>query len=399
MSAGAQRLTVEAVERVRSALPSGWLRDVGPAALVTVVLLAVSGRVEPSAGDRLLDGLAYGLIVVCGGSLMARRRRPVATVAVIAVALAVWLGRGYVGGPVFVTLGLALFVLGGTAPRRVAFITAAVALGLLVVVGEVADTSPGLLMHAVLVGWSATAALLGDVVRSRREHVAALEERARHLEQTREEETRRRLAEERLSIARDLHDTVAHSMATINVQAGAAAHVIDRQPEQAREALLVIQQASGEVLDELAALLQLLRVDRGDESAKAPTPGLEDLEELVASAQRAGLDVTLRVDEGFGDLPRAIGIAAYRIVQESLTNVVRHAGAASATVTLRRDSDGGRSVEIVDDGDSTHGAATNAGTGVGIRGMRERAETTGGRLEAGPRPEGGFRVRAAWRAP
>jgi signal transduction histidine kinase len=323
----------------------------------------------------------------------------VATVAVIAVALAVWLGRGYVGGPVFVTLGLALFVLGGTASRRVAFITAAAALGLLVVVGEVADTSPGLLMHAVLVGWSATAALLGDVVRSRREHVAALEERARHLEQTREEETRRRLVEERLSIARDLHDTVAHSMATINVQAGAAAHVIDRQPEQAREALLVIQQASGEVLDELAALLQLLRVDPGEESVKAPTPGLEDLEELVASARRAGLDVTLRVDEGFGDLPRAIGVAAYRIVQESLTNVVRHAGAASATVTLRRDSDGGRSVEILDDGGRTQGAATSAGSGVGIRGMRERAETTGGRLEAGPHPDGGFRVRAAWRTP
>lgn len=160
----------------------------------------------------------------------------------------------------FATLWIALFALGRTAPRRVAAISAAGALGVLVVVAEIAGTSPGLLVHALLVGWVAVAALLGDVVRSHREHVAALEERARHLEATREQETLRRLAEERLRIARDLHDTVAHSMATINVQAGAAAHVIARQPDRARDALVVIQQASGEVLDELAALLQLLRV-------------------------------------------------------------------------------------------------------------------------------------------
>jgi signal transduction histidine kinase len=117
----------------------------------------------------------------------------------------------------------------------------------------------------------------------------------------------------------------------------------------------------------------------------------------VASAQRSGLDVTLRVDHGFGDVPRAVGMAAFRIVQESLTNVVRHAGAASATVTLRRDRDGGRSVEIIDDGLGSSG--NGPGTGVGIRGMRERVETTGGRLEAGARRGGGFRVCAAWPAP
>jgi signal transduction histidine kinase len=387
------------VERAPSAPRSVWLRDVAPAALVTVVLVAVSGRVELSDGDRVLDGLAYGLIVVCGASLVARRHRSVVVVAVITIALAVWLGRSYVGGPVFVTLWLALFALGATVSRRVVFVTAACALGLLVVVGEVAGTSPGLAPHALLVGWSATAALLGDAVRSHRQQVAALEERARHLEQTRDEETRRRLAEERLRIARDVHDTVAHSMATINVQAGAAAHVIEREPERAREALLVIQQASGEVLDEMAALLQLLRVDTGGGSARTPTPGLGDLDELVGSARRAGLDVTFQVDEAFGDLPRTVGVAAYRIVQESLTNIVRHAGSAPTVVTLRRDRDGGRSVEIVDDGNGRHSNGTGAGTGVGIRGMRERAETTGGSLEAGPRPKGGFRVRATWPAP
>jgi signal transduction histidine kinase len=373
------------------------LREVGPAALVTVVLLAVSGRLEPSEGDRLLDGLAYGLIVVCGGALAVRRWRPVATVAVIAGALAVWLGRGYVGGPVFVTLWLALFVLGATTPRRTALVTTVAALAVLVVVGEVAGSSPGVVAHGLLVGWSATAALLGDAVRSRREHLAGVEERARTLEETREADTLRRLAEQRLSITRDLHDTVAHSMATINVQAGAAAHVIDRQPGQAREALLVIQQASSEVLDELAALLQLLRVDPESGAPEAPTPGLGDVDELLASARRAGLEATLCVDEQFGELPRAVSLAAYRIVQESLTNVVRHAGAAHTTVTLRRDNDGAHLVEIINAGNGTQPPTTGAGAGIGIRGMRERAETTGGQLEAGPLPEGGFRVRATWR--
>lgn len=257
-----------------------------------------------------------------------------------------------------------------------------------------ANTGPGL-VHLVFVGWAAASVFLGDVVRTRRAYLAALEQRAVQLEQSRDQEARRRVAEERLRIAQDLHDSVAHSMATINVQAGVAAHVIDRHPDRARDALVVIKRASGEVLDELAAMLGLLRLDDGERAARTPTPGPVELGRLVESARRSGLDVALRVERELGDVPQPVGVALYRIVQESLTNVVRHAGAgASAAVTVAGDAAGGLSVEVVDDGAGFDGFGR--GTGVGIIGMRERVEATGGVLEAGAGPQGGFVVRAAW---
>jgi len=182
-------------------------------------------------------------------------------------------------------------------------------------------------------------------------------------------------------------------MATINVQAGVAAHVIARHPDRARDALVVIQQASGEVLDELAALLGLLRVDGDGAANRAPTPGADQLDALVESTRRAGLEVSLEVRRDLAGVPQPVGVALYRIVQESLTNVVRHAGpGTTATVTVAEDAAGGLCVEVLDDGSTGRGRAP--GAGVGIVGMRERAEATGGTLDAGPRPEGGFAVRA-----
>jgi signal transduction histidine kinase len=249
-------------------------------------------------------------------------------------------------------------------------------------------------MHLIFVGWTAAAVFLGDAMRSRRSYLAALEQRARDLEQSREDEARRRVAEERLRIAQDLHDSVAHTMATINVQAGVAAHVIDRHPDKAHDALVVIQQASREVLDELAALLGLLRPDGGNAATLAPTPGPAQLGSLVESARRSGLEVTLQIEHDVGDVPQPVGVALYRIVQESLTNVVRHAGpGARATVTVTEDRDGRLAVEIADDGAGANGTS---GTGVGIVGMRERAEATGGALVAGARPQGGWIVRGVW---
>ena len=368
------------------------------AAVAVPWLVFVATRIEPGAGERAVDAAGYACIVVAGAALAARRRLPLATVAVVTAALAVYLGRGHPGGPVYLTLFVALYSLAGAAHRRVAFAAGAGASAVLVSVGLVADTGPGL-FHLVFVGWTAAAVFLGDAVRSRRQSVAALEERARHLQQSREEEARRRVAEERLRIARDLHDSVAHTMATINVQAGAAAHVIDRHPERAKEALTVVQQASREVLDELNALLGLLRVDPGEQAERAPTPGLAQLERLAESSRRAGLEVALDVRRDVAGLPQPLTVAAYRIVQESLTNVVRHAGSpASATVVVDVDADGGLRVEVADDGAGAPPAAGN-GAGVGLVGMRERAEATGGTLEAGPRPGGGFLVRARWPAP
>jgi signal transduction histidine kinase len=250
------------------------------------------------------------------------------------------------------------------------------------------------LVHLVFVGWSAAAIFLGEAMRNRRSYLTELEERARYLEHTREEETGRRVAEDRLRVAQDLHDSVAHAMATINVQAGAAAHVVDRRPAAAKEALTVIQRASAEVLDELTAMVRLLRDDT-DGVQRSPTPGVEQLPDLVTSMADARLPVTFEQSGPVDTIPKPISTAAYRVVQESLTNVVRHAAAASTNVTVR--VDGGRlTVEVADDGPGGAAASPASRNGMGIRGMRERAETTGGTLEAGPRPGRGFMVRATW---
>lgn len=372
------------------------MADVAIGVLASASVVAATSRFEPAGGEQALDGLAYACMVVAGMALTGRRRWPLPVVAAVTAALAVYLARGYPGGPVFVTVYVALYSLATGRGRRVAFPAAAgSALGL-VVVGEVAGTGPGA-MHLVFVGWAAAAVFLGDAVRSRRRYLEALEQRAAHLERSREDEARRRVAEERLRIAQDLHDSVAHTMATINVQAGVAAHVIDRHPDKARDALVVIHQASGEVLDELAALLGLLRPGAdGDGAALAPTPGPAQLPSLVESTRRSGLEVTLRVERDLSAVPQPVGVALYRIVQESLTNVIRHAGpGAKATVTVADDANGGLAVEIADDGT---GADGTGGTGVGIVGMRERAEATGGALVTGARPHGGWVVRGAWPA-
>jgi signal transduction histidine kinase len=382
----------------RSSFLGSPVADAAVGVLAAASVVAATNQIEPSGGDRPLDALAYASMVVAGGALAGRRRWPLPGVAAVTAALVVYLARGYPGGPVFVTLYVALYALATGRGRRVAFPVAAAAAGGLVVVGELADTGPGLL-HLVFVGWAAAAVFLGEAMRSRRHYLATLEQRARDLEQSREEEARRRVAEERLRIAQDLHDSVAHTMATINVQAGVAAHVIDRHPDRARDALVVIQQASREVLDELAALLGLLRPDGADGgdgagAALTPTPGPAQLGSLVESARRSGLDVTLRVERDLSTVPQPVGVALYRIVQESLTNVVRHAGPeAKAVVTVADDPAGGLAVEIADDGAGANGTG---GTGVGLVGMRERAEATGGALVAGARPQGGWVVRGVW---
>ena len=365
--------------------------DVARSLLVITFLVLVTRHIEPGTDDRSLDALGYALVVLAGGSLAVVRRWPWITFGIVTAVLATYIGREYAGGPVFGTGWIALFSLGYFARRRDAFLAAAVMSATLVLASVMVGRSEPLL-HLVVVGWSAAAVFLGDAVRSRRQYLAELEERHRNVERTREEETGRRIAEERLRIAQDLHDSVAHAMATINVQAGAAAHVVDRRPEAAREALSAIQRASGDVLDELAALLNLLR-DTETPGERAPTPGLERMPDLIASTAQAGLTIDLAVSGPVDAVSPSTSTAAYRIVQESLTNVVRHSGCSTARVRIDA-SDGQLTVEVEDDGSAV--PATGGGTGRGIQGMRERAEATGGVLEAMARPEGGFRVRATW---
>src|SRR5215213_861270 len=223
---------------------------------------------------------------------------------------------------------------------------------------------------------------VGDVVRSRRELVDRLVAQ-------RNEEAQRRLGEERLRIAREVHDVVAHAMVAINVQAGVAAHRLDRDPEQARSALRAIKTTSGDALSDLRATLGVLRGGDGDAPVR-PAPGLGDLDELAGALRAAGVRVELDVGE-LGDLSAPVHAAGYRIVQEALTNVLRHAAAGHARVTVQR-ADGEVRLEVLDDGAGGNGGG---GSGNGVRGMRERALALNGSLEAGPAGPGGWRVLAA----
>ena len=198
------------------------------------------------------------------------------------------------------------------------------------------------------------------------------------------------LDSERLRIARELHDVIAYGFATINLQAGTAVHVAREKPHQALEALETIRVASKTALDELRGILGLLR--HADESV-APKVGLEGLEALIDMTSKAGVVTRLNVGGSSNIVPAAIGRAAYRIVQEALTNVLRHAGDAVATVSITVEDDR-LSIAVEDDGVGI-GAAASEGSGYGILGMHERVHALGGSLEAGPRPEGGFRVHAS----
>ncbi|MBA2463451.1 MAG: sensor histidine kinase [Nocardioidaceae bacterium] len=237
--------------------------------------------------------------------------------------------------------------------------------------------------------------LLGSAVRERRAHLAALVERAETAERTREQEARRRVGEERLRIARDVHDVVAHAMVAISVQAGVGAHLLDRHPEQARRTLENIKRVSGEALDDLRATIGTLRAEgEGSAAPVRPAQSLRELEDLGDSLRSAGLEVDLDIDPATVTLPAAVTSTGYRIVQEALTNVVRHAGGSRASVRVVRE-DGQVVIVVSDDGrGDAPDLNTPDGTGHGVRGMRERAQAAGGTLEAGPQADGGWRVLA-----
>jgi signal transduction histidine kinase len=247
-----------------------------------------------------------------------------------------------------------------------------------------------LFMGLIAVAW-----VLGHFVGDRQVYTAQLEERTAELEQAREELAGRAVTEERLRLARELHDVVAHAMSVIAVQSGVGAHIANTQPKEAAKALGAIEATSRAALEELRRLLGVLRQADGPQGDLAPVPGLADLEGLLAELAKAGLAVKLRVNGTRPPLPAGVDLSAYRIVQEALTNVVKHAGSARAQVVIGY-GDQDVTVEVTDDG---RGAVTSvsdgrAGTGHGLIGMRERVAAFGGDLEVGPGPDGGFRVAA-----
>ena len=235
--------------------------------------------------------------------------------------------------------------------------------------------------------------LAGVVVRARDGRAAALERRAADLERERDERERAAVAEERARIARELHDVVGHSIGVMMAQTGAARFLVDEEPDRAKEALLVVEDAGREALTEMRRMLAILRDTDGDD-ALGPQPALSDLADLVSSSRAAGVDVELSI-EGDAVVPLSAGVelAAYRIVQEALTNARKHAGETRATVHVRRLP---RALELTVENDGAVVAAVNgAGEGGhGVIGMRERVALYGGRLEVGPRPGGGYVVHA-----
>ena len=237
------------------------------------------------------------------------------------------------------------------------------------------------------------AGVLGHSVGNRRAYLAAVEERALRAEQSRDSEARRRVAEERVRIARELHDLVAHQITLANAQATVAAHLFDARPEQTRKSLSELVETTGHALDELRATVGLLR-QSGDAPAPAePAPGLSRLPKLLESFRRAGLEVSLHQEGTARPLSPGVDLTAYRIIQEALTNVTKHAGTGGARVRLAWSRER-VSITVADDGGGAARTAPDRPSGYGLIGMRERATAVGGQLSAGGRPEGGFLVTA-----
>jgi signal transduction histidine kinase len=336
------------------------------------------GASDDQPDRKAIDGLALALVLLGPAALAVRDRWPVLAAAVATTAAVVYIGLGYPYGPIFVSVAVALFSAVQAGHRRSTWWLAALGYGGYLVAASVDPTAgPGPpAVHLALVGgWLAVVLAVSEVVRTRRQQAA---EQAR----AEAEEERRRVGEQRLRIAQELHDVLAHNISLINVQAGVALHLIDEQPDQARTALANIKEASRDALHELRTALDVLR--RGD-APRVPAPRLHDLDTLVAGVRASGLDVRLEVDDPAGPLPSAVELAAYRIVQEALTNVTRHARAQAVTVRLGYAD--GVTVEVTDDG-----IGGPVGPGNGIAGMRERAAALGGTVEAGSLPGGGFRV-------
>jgi signal transduction histidine kinase len=381
-------------------------RDLAISAGVLVVALLGShaiSRNRPGSGHGWwatttvthLDALGYVLLCLGPLALLARSRYPRAVLAFVFTVTAVYAAIGYPAGPVFLSLIVAFAVVVNRGYRGlgIACIVSGWVLFLCLPWALGTGARPTLPEAIGLAAWLLVLLAVTEVVRSRRDRAAAVH---RSLQQ----EGLRKAEEERLRIARELHDVLAHNISLINVQSGVALHLLDERPEQARTALTIINEASADALREIRSVLGALRrVD--EELPRRPAASLELLPELVSRSVNAGVEVDVQIDGEPRPLPSDVDLAAYRILQESLTNVSRHAGAGQATVSVRY-GDRELALEVDDDGcasgsgDGTAGRSVDgdAGTGNGIVGMRERAAALGGDLEAGPRPGGGFRVRA-----
>jgi signal transduction histidine kinase len=365
--------------------------DIAIAAVVLAVTL-LTAAAEPDRGE--LSPHAAGVAALAAGALVWRRRWPFPVLVVTVGAAEAYLRLSAGQEVVLAAPLIALYTVADRSPRRlaptVAVLVVVTFVGLHALVAP--DRSWSLLgaQNLALAALGGLAVAAGEASRSRRAYTAMLEDRARRAEQDRDTEARRRVAEERLRIARDVHDTVGHHIALINVQAGVAAHELEERPEQSRQALTTIRQISRAALADVRATIGLLR-QPGDPAAPVePILGLAGLGDLLGSLDRAGLSVQHHAEGTQLPLPPAVDLSAYRIIQEALTNVRKHADTTRAVVRISHRPD---ELRIIIDDDGPLQPVAN-GDGHGLVGMRERAAAVGGTLTAGPRPDGGFRVAA-----
>ena len=379
-------------------LPRRWR---GAAGVALVTALAVVGAYVEANPVHRYGGLhltshpalaAYLLLAVPCLALIWRNRRPVEVLGLAVAGAVGWAALGQIDGAALVPVIVGVYWVALTRTWRMAVAAGfAGAAAIFVTEGLLGPFGwfggPNATMWPELLA----AGAVGAYVAARRQWLRAESDRAARAEQAREEETRRRVDAERMRIARELHDVVAHSMAMINVQATAAGMQLAADPASAAEAIQAIRGASKSGLRELRAILEVLRQVDGGRPA-VPVPDLRAIAALVEATSAAGTPTTLESAEPPVLLPPPVALAVYRIVQESLTNVVRHAGRVAATVGLRHEG-GYLYVDVVND-DGAAPAAFSDGTGTGLAGMRERAAALGGTLDAGPCPGGGFAVRA-----
>ncbi|MEU5879390.1 histidine kinase [Spirillospora sp. NPDC047279] len=357
---------------------SGWVIAVCVAAMLVVT--ALSGD-HPTPSD--LDVLGYALMLTSGLALVAAHRAPVPVLAVTGMCA---LGYQAIGFGVPAVAYLFAVYAAVRAGHRLVTVVASVALLAALPVAAMISPADGSASDAFAqargaleLAWLIAAGAAGEALRQ-------AERRADEAERTREETARLRAIEERLHIARELHDSLTHQISIIKVQAGVAVHLARKRGEEVPEALLAIQEAGREATRELRSTLETLRDD-----ARTPSYGLDHVQDLVERVRGIGLKTTLTIEGHRHALPTAVDQTAYRVVQESLTNTARHAAAATATIRIDYRPDT-LAVRVDDDGKATPGTAPVPG--IGLLGMRERVTALGGRLRAEPRSEGGFRVEA-----
>ncbi|MFI6585931.1 sensor histidine kinase [Embleya sp. NPDC050493] len=339
------------------------------------------------------------ILAAGSAAVMAARSHPRAALAVAAAAAAVLTGLGYLPSPLLLApVMAALYWLAALTDSRTTGIYGSATLAVLVATSLAgAPLGDDLMLRTVgTVLWLMLPVSLGGRSRFRRAFLESVKARAANAERTREEEARLRVAEERMRIARELHDAVAHHMAVAHAQAGTAAHLADTHPEQTRKILADLVGTTTAALLELRATVGVLRRTADpDADPLAPTPGLDRLPTLVAGCASAGLTVTVSTEGEARPLSPGVDLTAYRIIQEALTNATKHAPDHAARVRLHYASSR-LLVTVTNDGTANGGATVPMpGGGYGLMGMRERAHSVGGDLRAGPRPEGGFEVAAA----